>query len=140
MVGKQPAISLTCILRASIRVVDAAPRRLPGSGGSLQRCNRQACIDRTADRISDHSARPGVEDGGQVDEAGGDCDLGDVRHPELVRAADDPVTRKIRKDRIVVIAVGRGHKPPPALGLQVVLPRTDTTGWVLPSPVLTWYS
>src|SRR5262249_8654165 len=64
MVGKQPAISLTCILRASIRVVDAAPRRLPGSDGSLQRCNRQACVDRTADRISDHSARPGVEDGG----------------------------------------------------------------------------
>src|SRR6266700_205244 len=81
----------------------------------------QACVDRTADRISHHSARPGVEDGGQVDEAGGDCDVGDVRHPELVRAVDDPVTRTIRKDRIVVIAVGRGHKPPPALGLQVVL-------------------
>src|SRR5262249_16180119 len=37
------------------------------------------------------------------------------------RAVDDPVTCKIRKDRIVVIAVGRGHKPPPALGLHVVL-------------------
>src|SRR5207248_8130264 len=46
-----------------------------------------------------HSARPGVEDGGQVDEAGGDCDVGDVRHPEVVRAVDDPVTRKTRKDR-----------------------------------------
>jgi hypothetical protein len=41
----------------------------------------------------------------------------DVRHPELVLAVDDPVTRKI----LVVIAVGRGQISPPALGLQVVL-------------------
>ena len=28
---------------------------------------------------------------------------------------------EVREDRIIVVAVGRGHKPPPALGLQVVL-------------------
>src|SRR5262249_61300880 len=100
MVGEQLAVSLACILRASIRVMDAAPRRLPGSDGSLQRCNRQAYVDRTADRISDHSARPGVEDGGQVDEAGGDCDVGDVRTPELVRGGDAPVKRQNRKDEM----------------------------------------
>ncbi len=28
----------------------------------------------------------GIEDGGHIDEAGGDRDVGDVRHPDLVRA------------------------------------------------------
>ena len=29
----------------------------------------------------------------------------------------DPVAGEVREDRIIVVAVGRGHKPPPALGL-----------------------
>ena len=39
----------------------------------------------------------------------------------LVPAGDDPVTGEVREDRIIMVAVGRGHKPPTALGLQVVL-------------------
>src|SRR5436190_9511033 len=56
VVGEQIAVSLRGILRTSIRVVDAAPVRLPDSDGCLEGCNSQTGIDRAADRISDHPA------------------------------------------------------------------------------------
>src|SRR5262249_3631782 len=101
--------------------MDTAPGRLPGSDSGLQRCNCQTCVGRAADRISNHPARPGVENGSQINEAGADGDVGDVSHPELVRAVDDPTSREIWKDSMIVIAVGRSHEPPRALRLQVVI-------------------
>jgi hypothetical protein len=55
------------------------------------------------------SSRPGVENCGQIDEAGGDRDIGDVRYPELVGTVDEQIAGAIRKDRAIVIAVGRSH-------------------------------
>src|SRR4051794_24884957 len=43
-------------------------------------------------------------------EAGGDCDVGDVRHPNLVRSIGHPVVAEVWEDRTVVIAVGRSHR------------------------------
>src|SRR5262245_31885805 len=121
MLCEQLAVSLTGILRTSIRVVDTAPGRLPGLNSGLQCCNCQTCVDRAANRISDHPARPGVENGSQIDEAGADGDVRDVGHPELVRTVHNPVAGEVREDGPVVVAVGRGHEPLTALGLQVVL-------------------
>jgi hypothetical protein len=50
---------------------------------------------------------------------GCDRDIGDIRHPELVRAVDDSIAGEVWEEY-------RGrcrswHKPPTALGLQVVL-------------------
>src|SRR5215813_10300211 len=121
MLCEQLAVSLAGILRTSIRVMDTAPGRLPDSNSGLQCCNCQTCVDRAADRISDHPARPGVENGSQIDEAGADGDVRDVGHPELVRTVHNPVAGEVREDGPVVVAVGRGHEPLTALGLQVVL-------------------
>jgi hypothetical protein len=33
-------------------------------------------------------------------------DIGDIGHPELVWAIDDPAAGEVRKDRAVVVAVG----------------------------------
>jgi len=79
---------------------------------------RRASIERLI--ASDHPARPGVEDGGHVDKAGGDCDVGDVGHPQLVGTIDHPVAGKVREDRTGVIAVRGGDESLTALGLQVV--------------------
>src|SRR5215831_9260811 len=121
MLCEQLAVSLAGILRTSIRVMDTAPGRLPGLNSGLQCCNCQTCVDRAANRISDHPARPGVENGSQIDEAGADGDVRDVGHPELVRTVHNPVAGEVREDGPVVVAVGRGHEPLTALGLQVVL-------------------
>src|SRR5215831_12013108 len=50
MLCEQLAASLAGILRTSIRVMDTAPWRLPGSNCGLQCFNCQTCVDR---RISD---------------------------------------------------------------------------------------
>lgn len=45
---------------------------LAGSNSSFQCRNGQPGIDRPADRIPNHAARPSIENGGHVDEADGD--------------------------------------------------------------------
>ena len=124
MVGEDIAVDLGSVLRTAIRVVNAAFRWPPCSDSRLQRCSRKAGIDRAADRIANNAARPGIQDGRQIDEARRNGDVGNIRDPELVRAIDDPVAGEVREDRIVVIAVSRGNKPLAALGLQVVLAST----------------
>lgn len=80
---------LESALRAAGRVVNAAGRWPPSSDGCLQCGNGQPRVHRAADRISDHPARPSIEDGNHIDEAGRDRDVSDIRHPDLVRSVDD---------------------------------------------------
>src|SRR5215813_3944203 len=87
MLCEQLAVSLAGILQTSIRVMDTAPGRLPGSNSGLQCCNCQTRVDRAADRISDHPARPGVENGSQIDEAGAEGDVRDVGHHTILSRA-----------------------------------------------------
>ena len=98
----------------------------PGGGlrrsdGGLERGERQPGVDRAADRVADHPARPGVEDDGEIDEAGRDGDIGDVGDPELVRPVRRHVLGKIREDRPVMVAVGGGDKAPAAPAAEGVL-------------------
>jgi hypothetical protein len=44
-----------------------------------------AAFNRSADCITDHPARPGIEDRCQIDEANCDRDVGQIGDPELVR-------------------------------------------------------
>ena len=93
-------------------MMDAALGRLPALDGRPERRQRQAGVDAAADGVADDAARPGVEDGRQIDEAGRDGDVGDVGDPELVRARRHYVLGQVREDRPVVVAVGGGHKTP----------------------------
>jgi hypothetical protein len=102
-------------------VVDAALAGVAGSDRRLQCGNRDAGVHRSADRVADHLARPGVEDRRQVDETARDRDIGEVRHPELVRAVGDKILGQVGIDRPSVVAVGRDHVSPPPLRLQAML-------------------
>ena len=86
MVGEDIAVDLGSVLRTAVRVVNAAFRWPPCTDSRLQRCSRKAGIDRAADRIANNAARPGIQDGRQIDEARRNGDVGNIRDPELVRA------------------------------------------------------
>jgi hypothetical protein len=66
-------------LRAAIGMVNAAWRWLSPIDGSPQGGDRQARIDRAADSIADDQARPCIEEDGDVDEAGRQCDIGETQ-------------------------------------------------------------
>jgi len=70
---------------------------------------------------ADDAARPGVRDHRDVDEADGDPDISQIRHPELVRPIADQLLGMIRKDGLVVIAVGRHDEKPALRRLQTML-------------------
>ena len=56
MFGQQVAIRLGGVLRTTIRVVDAALRRLSYSDSRLQCRNSNAGIDRATNRVTDYAA------------------------------------------------------------------------------------
>src|SRR3977135_2084426 len=98
--------------------MNAALRRIAFADRRLKRRDHQTRIDRAADRIAHHPARPRIEDHGQVHEARLDRDVGYVRDPELIGTIDLLVASEIGKNRTLVIAVGRDDVPSAALGLQ----------------------
>ena len=63
------AVVLGSILRAAIGVMDAADGWLPARNRHSERRQRQTSIDAPAYAIADHAARPGIENGRQIDEA-----------------------------------------------------------------------
>ena len=77
-----------------------------------ERRQRQTSIDAPAYAIADHAARPGIENGRQIDEAGRNGDVSDVGDPELVRAHRQHVLGQVGEDRPIMVAVGGGHKTP----------------------------
>ena len=70
---------------------------------------------------ADDAARPGVHDHSDVNKADGDRDIGQIHDPELVAAIDDQLLGTIRKDGLVVIAVGRHDESPTLRRLQTML-------------------
>ena len=121
MCGEELSVIGRRILRTAIRVVNAALRRIAIVDRRLKRRDRQTRINRAADRIAHHPARPRIEDHGQVHKARLDRDVGYVRDPELIGTIDLLVASEIGENRTLVIAVGRDDVPSAALGLQAVL-------------------
>jgi hypothetical protein len=107
-------------LRSTIAVMHAAGRRLSRVDGRAQGGQRQPDVDRAADGITDDPARPGVEDDGNVDEARGDRDVGDVGHPEPVRPIRHDILRQVREDGQFVIAIGGGDIAPAPARLKTM--------------------
>ena len=67
------------VLRPLVGMDDAAGQRAPQRHRPLERRDGVACVEAAADRVADDAARPGVEDDSDIDEAGGDGDIGQVR-------------------------------------------------------------
>src|ERR1700730_13544937 len=74
--GEELSVIGRRILRTAIRVVNAALRRIAIVDRRLNRRDRQTRINRAADRIAHHAARPRIEDHGQVHKARLDRDVG----------------------------------------------------------------
>src|ERR1700679_3759284 len=100
-------IELGRVLRSAVGMMHATFRWLTRPDSGFERRCREPGVDRSANGVSHHATRPGVENRSQIDEASGDRDIGDVRYPELVGTVDEQIAGAIRKDRAVVIAVGR---------------------------------
>jgi hypothetical protein len=73
------------------------------------------------ERVADHAPRPGVEDDGEIDEAGPDGDEGDVRHPELVWPVHLEAFGEVGEDRTTIVARRGDHPAPPRPGAQALL-------------------
>ena len=66
--------------------MDASGWRVAALDRRRERRERQPGIDPPAERVADDAPRPYIHDGGQVDEAAEDGDVGQIGDPELVRA------------------------------------------------------
>ncbi|MET4031027.1 hypothetical protein ABIC08_008797 [Bradyrhizobium sp. RT9b] len=84
VLGKVVAVHLGSILGTSIRMMDAAKRRVSSLNrdGKCSEC--QQSVDGTADGIAHDAPGPGIQNDGNIDEAADNGDVGDVGDPELV--------------------------------------------------------
>src|SRR5208283_5417564 len=80
MGDQQRAVYLRRVLRSSVGMVDATFRRRAAPNGCFQRSHGDAGVHGSTNRVADDLARPGVKDGGEIDEAAGDGDIGQVRN------------------------------------------------------------
>src|SRR5262245_21234949 len=102
-------------------MMDASRRRSARSYSGSQRCERQPCIDAPTNRIANHTARPGVEDRGEIHEASCDRNVGDVGHPELVRPRRRDLLGQVWEYRPIMTAVGGDHVAPRRLHGKAML-------------------
>ena len=73
------------VLTPLIRVMDDRPR-LPLPHGHIERREHEGRPQRRFHRPADDAATPGIEHDGQGEEAAPRRDVGDIRHPQLIRA------------------------------------------------------
>ena len=66
-------------------------------------------INATPESIADHTPRPRIENGGEINETRCYSDVSEVGNPELVRRGGRQILGQIGEDGPVVIAVGRRH-------------------------------
>src|SRR5215469_17237783 len=118
---QQCAVCLRRILRSTVGTMDAAFRGIAVSDGGLQGCDGDARVHRSADRVPDDLPRPGIENGGEVDEAAWNDDVGQVRDPELVGAIGNDARGQISEEGPGVVTVSRDDVAPALFGLQGVL-------------------
>ena len=108
-------------LHAAVGVEDAARRRAAERDRPFEGGDAVPGLEVAGERMADDPPRPSVEDHREIDEALCDRDVGDVADPELVGAVDGEVAGHERKDRAVVVAVGRVGETPPFPWVEVVL-------------------
>ncbi len=85
--------------------------------GLLQRIQHEAGMGRAADPPADDAPGEGVDDEGHVDEAPPGGDVGEVRHPQRVRARCpelpvDPVERAGAAGSLTVVRTSRPRTTP----------------------------
>ena len=91
------------------------------SEGHVERGQRQARFEAVIEREADGLAREGVDHDGEIDEAFCEPDIGDIGDPELVGAGRFDARRKVRRDRELVPAVGRGRNERPLAQAQQIV-------------------
>jgi TRAP-type C4-dicarboxylate transport system, large permease component len=98
-------------------------QRAPGCDCGIQRRSGEARINVATQTITYDLARLGIENDGQIGEAGADRDVGDVPDPELIRSMHLETVRNIGVNRAVMAAV----VVPPSIVLVVYGVLTETS-------------
>jgi hypothetical protein len=106
------------VLRSAVGMENAARKRLAQRHRTLERGDGMTGVETAADRVADDAARPGVENDGEIDEAGGDGDVGQIGYPELIGTMNLEAAGDERIDRPVVVAVGGTGETPSLRGLR----------------------
>jgi hypothetical protein len=88
------------------RLDDASGQRHP------EGVERQLVFQSSVQRPTDDAARVSVQNDGQEHELVTQPDVGDVRHPQLIGAVQDHVSRQIGADLTPVVGVGGYNKLP----------------------------
>jgi len=74
--------------------------------GHVESLPGQAGLEMVFERPSDHFAREGVDDDGEIDEVFGEPDVGDVGGPDLVESGRPELAHEVGPDRAIVVAHG----------------------------------
>ena len=102
------SVVATGILHAAIAVMDQASRRRPaGCDRHVERLDRQLGTQRRRQCPADHLAAERVEDHRQIDERFGEMDVGDVRHPQLIKPRELHPPCQVRHHTPAMPAIGR---------------------------------
>lgn len=83
----------------TVGVMDAAWRRPPACQSGAQSCERQGRVEPSGQGVADDLAAAGIENDGEVTEAGGNSDVCEVRNPDHVRPIRDLIAVEGRGDR-----------------------------------------
>jgi hypothetical protein len=73
-------------------IIDARPQLSVSLGPTEQHRQGERRIDLATERLTNHPARPGVQNHCEVDEAGGDANVRDIADPGLIGARRLAVT------------------------------------------------
>ena len=84
-------------LATAVGMMNAANGRRAKGCCYSQRRNCQPRIDATPQSISNHTPRPSIENGGEINETGCYCDVGEVGNPKLVRRGERQVFARLGK-------------------------------------------
>src|SRR4051794_29798036 len=114
--GEDRPVVLARVLHPAVGVLDQPRRRLPSLQGHPQGVARQLGPQVVGHAPADDLARGQVLDRGEVEPAFPGRDVAEVGQPDRVRPLGGEVpVEQVRRDRVVVPAVGRArHAAPPA--------------------------
>lgn len=114
-------VVMTAVLRAAIRVMNAARRWPADRDGHVQCPEREILLHAVTDGPSDHASREEINDHNQIHPTFARPDIGDIIRPLLVRPARREVLlQEIRRDIEGVVAVGGALELPTADDLDTV--------------------
>ena len=113
-------------------MVDATAS-LPSIQGHLQRRQTEFCIDALGNGPADNFARIEIQNRSQINKAGTNPDVSNIRDAHLIHCAYLPLPKQVRIDRQGVIGIGGSNKRAPGNRPQTELFHDATDAFSIPA-------